>query len=73
MITAARSLLAPCSTLTAVQSEWRGFDRVTATVVSGGFLWAMKGIELDNAPRRMTSDFKRQLTRTEPFDNPDWR
>lgn len=41
-------------------------------VVSGGYLWALKGIALDSAPRRMTSDFRRQRTRTEPFGDPDW-
>jgi hypothetical protein len=72
MLTTAGSLLATVLDSHGGAERWRGFDRVTATVASGGFLWAMKGIELDNAPRRMTSDFKRQLTRTEPFGNPDW-
>ena len=51
---------------------WRRFAGVTASVVSGGFLWAMKGIALDSAPRRMSSDFRRQRTRTAPFGDPDW-
>jgi len=72
MITTARSLLATVLDSHGGTERWRSFDRVTAKVVSGGFLWAMKGIALDSAPRRMTSDFKRQRTRTEPFGNPDW-
>lgn len=52
--------------------RWRSFSRVTAMVVSGGFLWGMKGIEIDETPRRMTSEFRNQWTRTEPFGNPDW-
>jgi hypothetical protein len=72
MITTARSLLTTVLDAHGGAERWRSFDGVTARVVSGGALWAMKGIELDSAPRRMTSDFKRQRTRTEPFGNPDW-
>ena len=72
MITTARSLLTTVLDAHGGAERWRRFDRVTAKVVSGGFLWAMKGIELDSTPRRMTSDFKRQRTRTEPFGDPDW-
>ena len=31
----------------AVSERWRTFTSVTAKVVSGGFLWSMKGIEID--------------------------
>ena len=50
----------------------RGFTTVAADVVSGGFLWALKGIPLDAAPRRMTSGLRRPWTRTEPFGSVDW-
>ena len=46
--------------------RWRRFRTVTATVITGGFLWAMKGIPIEDAPRSMTSEFRRQWTRTEP-------
>jgi hypothetical protein len=72
MITTTRSLLTSVLDAHGGTERWRGFDQVTAKVVSGGFLWPMKGIELDGAPRRMTSDFTRQRTRTEPFGDPDW-
>lgn len=52
---------------------WHGFSQVSANVVSGGFLWGMKGTPLDATPRRMTSHFRDQWTRTEPFGNPGWR
>jgi hypothetical protein len=52
--------------------QWRKFTKVSSQVVSGGFLWAMKGMPLDNSPRTMASTFRRQWTRTEPFGNPDW-
>jgi hypothetical protein len=73
MVTTARSLLTTVLDAHGGAERWRSFDGVSAKVVSGGFLWGMKGFELDSAPRRMTSEFKQQLTRTEPFGNPDWR
>ena len=72
MITTTRSLLTTVLDAHGGAERWRSFDRVTANVASGGFLWAMKGIALDSAPRRMTSDFKRQRMRTEPFGSPEW-
>lgn len=72
MITTARTVLATVLDAHGGVERWRRFDRVTAKVVSGGFLWAMKGIALDSAPRRMTSEFARQWTRTEPFGDPEW-
>ena len=52
--------------------RWRSFNRVTATVVSGGYLWGMKGFELGDTPRKMTSEFGRRWTRVEPFGDPKW-
>jgi hypothetical protein len=72
MITTTRSLLATVLDAHGGAERWRRFDGVTASVVSGGFLWAMKGVELDSTPRQMTSDFTRQRTRTESFGAPDW-
>ena len=45
MITTARSLLTTVLDAHGGAERWRSFDRVTAKVVSGGFLWAMKGID----------------------------
>jgi hypothetical protein len=72
MITTTHALLATVLDAHGGAERWRTFDRVTATVVSGGFLWAMKGHDIDGTPRRMTSDFTRQRTRTAPFGDPDW-
>ena len=47
-------------------------SKVRSIVVSGGFLWGMKGIELDDTPRAITSEFRRQWTRVEPFGQADW-
>ncbi len=52
--------------------RWHSFKQVSASVVSGGFLWGMKGMPLDATPRRMTSRFRDQWTRTEPFGQPGW-
>jgi hypothetical protein len=52
--------------------RWRTFSQVSATVVTGGSLWGMKGMDIDATPRVMTSAFRRQWTRTEPFGHPDW-
>ena len=53
--------------------RWRGFNRVSATIVMGGVLWAMKGIDMDPTPRVATSEFHRQWTSVQPFGNPDYR
>lgn len=53
--------------------SWRAFSQVSASVISGGFLWGMKGISIDATPRRMTSRFRDQWTRTEPFGDAKWR
>jgi hypothetical protein len=72
MTTAVRTLLAEVLEAHGGIDRWRSFTQVTATVVTGGFLWGMKGIDIDSAPRSMTSEFTRQRTRTAPFGNPDW-
>jgi hypothetical protein len=72
MIGTASALLATVLDAHGGVERWRRFDGVTATVVSGGLLWALKGTEVDSTPRRMTSDFTRQRTRTEPFGDPGW-
>ena len=66
MTTAVRTLLAEVLEAHGGIDRWRSFTQVTATVVTGGFLWGMKGIDIDSAPRSMTSEFKRQRTRTAP-------
>jgi hypothetical protein len=72
MTTAVRTLLTEVLEAHGGIDRWRRFTEVTAKVVTGGFLWGMKGIDIDSAPRSMTSDFKRQRTRTDPFGDPDW-
>lgn len=54
------------------EKRWRSFNKLTARVVTGGFLWSMKGFEIDGASRTMTGEFRRQSVRIDPFGNPDW-
>jgi hypothetical protein len=72
MTIATRTLLAEVLDAHGGLDVWRTFTSVSATVVSGGFLWSMKGIDIDDAPRTMASTFRRQWTRTAPFGNADW-
>ena len=34
--------------------RWNSFSRVDTTLVTGGALWAIKGLKQDSAPRKMT-------------------
>ena len=72
MTTLTDSLLAEVLSAHGGFDRWNRFERVTARVITGGFLWGMKGIPIDDTPRTMTSEFRRQWSRTEPFGNPDW-
>ena len=50
MMTTGRSLVNTVLDAHGDVERWRSFDRVLATVVSGGLLWDMKGIACDSAP-----------------------
>jgi hypothetical protein len=73
MITTSPSLLNDVLDAHGGTERYRAFARVTARVVTGGFLWGMKGMAIDAAPRSMSADFRRQRSRTEPFGEPEWR
>ncbi|GAB7547810.1 hypothetical protein [Cupriavidus sp. 8B] len=53
--------------------RWKSFSEVTATIVTGGSLWAMKGLVQDPAPRTMTVSLHEERASVMPFGNPDWR
>lgn len=53
-------------------SRWRTLDRVEATIVTGGGLWALKGLVQDPDPRRMTVQLHQQRSSLRPFGDPDW-
>jgi hypothetical protein len=53
--------------------QWYRFEMVHATIVSGGQLWAMKGIPQDPVPREMKVATKQEWASVAPFGSPDQR
>ncbi|MEV0070505.1 hypothetical protein [Amycolatopsis sp. NPDC050768] len=53
--------------------RWRQFTSLTATIVTGGEFWAMKGLVQDPNPRRMTVSLVREEGSLHPFGAPDQR
>ena len=53
--------------------RWNTFNKVTATVVAGGGLRPMKGLENDPNPRERTVTLHEETTYISPFGQPDWR
>jgi hypothetical protein len=53
--------------------RWNKFSSVTATIVTGGGLWPMKGLKQDSNPREMTVTLHEETASVSPFGQPDWR
>ena len=53
--------------------RWNRFSTLTATIVTGGELWGLKGVVQDTVPRQMTVSLHQQRASVTPFGNPDWR
>ena len=53
--------------------RWKRYQRVEATIVSGGGLFALKGMPQDSASRRMTVWLHEQRSSVQPFGAPDQR
>jgi len=53
--------------------RWNSFNTVRATLVTGGSLWAAKGLTQDSAPRQMTVWLHEQRASVTPFGGPDKR
>lgn len=53
--------------------NWRRYDRIEATIVSGGGLFALKGVPQDSKPRRMTVWLNEQRSSVFPFGASDQR
>ena len=53
--------------------RWNAHKRLTATIVTGGDLWALKGLDQDQAPRTMRIDLHREWASVEPFGKPGQR
>jgi hypothetical protein len=52
--------------------RWRRFNRVEATIVTGGAFWGMKNLSQDQDPRRMTVSLHEERASVAPFGDPDW-
>lgn len=51
--------------------RWNSFNKVCATIVTGGSLWGMKGLTQDSAPRQMTAWLHEQRASVKPFGAPE--
>lgn len=51
--------------------RWNGYREAEATIVTGGTLWAMKGLTQDADPRRMRVRLHEQWASVAPFGGPD--
>lgn len=47
--------------------RWNSFQKVEATIVSGGAFWGMKGLVQDANPRRMTVSLHEEFASVTPF------
>jgi hypothetical protein len=52
--------------------RWRARKGLSSTIVTGGGLWALKGIDLPPIPRTAITDFHRQWTAMTPFGEDGW-
>lgn len=68
----ARSLLADALDAHGGLERWRNLKGLSSTIVTGGSLWGLKGINLPPGPRTATTDFHRQWATVTPFGKPDW-
>jgi hypothetical protein len=53
--------------------RWNGFQKVEATIVSGGGLFPLKGVVQDSNPRRMTVWLHEERSSVLPYGAPDQR
>lgn len=52
--------------------RWRSFKGLSSTIVTGGALWGLKGIDLPPTPRRVVTEFHRQWAAFTPFGEEGW-
>ena len=53
--------------------RWRDYQKIEATIVSGGGFFALKGMIQDKTPRRMTAWLHEERSSVCPFGKPDQR
>jgi len=54
-------------------SRWNEITTVSATVVTGGGLFPLKGLVQDSNPRRLVVSAHEEFASLSPFGQPDWR
>jgi len=54
-------------------NSWKQYERVEATIVSGGGLFRLKGVPQDSTPRRMSVWLHEERSSVSPFGAPDQR
>ena len=54
-------------------ARWNQLKSVKARIITGGGLWALKGLIQDPAPREMTVSLHEQFASVTPFGQPGWR
>ncbi|HSV44355.1 MAG TPA: hypothetical protein VLJ58_01085 [Ramlibacter sp.] len=54
-------------------AQWNRFDSLTATLVTGGGLWAIKGLVQDPNPREMSVKLHEEVASITPFGEPEWQ
>ncbi|GHO47019.1 hypothetical protein [Ktedonospora formicarum] len=52
---------------------WNSFKEMTATIITGGGLWQMKGLEQDSNLREETIMLHEEIASVSPFGQPNWR
>src|SRR6266576_5641362 len=53
--------------------RWGGYEKVDATIVSGGGFFPLKGVLQDSNPRRMTAWLHEERSSVSPYGAPDQR
>jgi hypothetical protein len=53
--------------------RWDTFNRVSATIIAGGGLLPMKGLEANTNPLEVTVTLHEESASISPFGQPDWR
>lgn len=53
--------------------RWNAFDSVTATILGGGGMWAMKGIDQEAQPREIRASLHKEVACVTSFGNAEWR
>src|SRR5215468_8495701 len=54
-------------------ARWKEFSTLRVQIVTGGGLWALKGLIQDAAPRQMTVSLHEEFASVTPFGQPNWR